>query len=135
MDEPGGNVQIVRWLFEAFRSYARGELASLEPTLRELCSSDILVGPSSALASGNVGPFRGQEEMLRVQADVAARWPDFDVIAEEYVDLPPSAVLVLGKVRARREDGSGYAVEIGWISWLRRTGSSRSTPTRASSGR
>ena len=39
-------------------------------------------------------------------------------MADEYVDLPPSTVVLLGKVRAKRGDGEGYAVEIGIVNRL-----------------
>jgi len=43
----------------------------------------------------------------------------FRIEVEEYVDVPPSTVVVLGKVAARREDGSGYAMEVGIVNRLR----------------
>jgi ketosteroid isomerase-like protein len=34
---------------------------------------------------------------------------------DEYVDVPPSIVVLLGKLAARRDDGSGYAMEFGLV--------------------
>jgi hypothetical protein len=36
-------------------------------------------------------------------------------MADEYVDVSPNTVALLGLVRAKRGDGSGYAVEIGIV--------------------
>jgi len=74
--------------------------------------------PSSALASGDAGPFRGRRAVLGQFAGIAQRWTDFEIIADEYVDVPPSTVVLLGKVRAKRGDGEGYAVEIGIVNRL-----------------
>lgn len=109
------NVGVVRRFFEAATGYIRGQRGPFEAALEELCAVDIVVVPSSALASGDSGPFRGFESLLRQQEEVARQWPDFDVMVDEYVDLPPNTVVLLGKVAARRGDGSGYAVEIGIV--------------------
>jgi ketosteroid isomerase-like protein len=114
----GRNVEAVRRLYEAGRDYVKGEREPFEAAVRELCAPDILVVPSSALASGSSGPFRGREGFLRQQQAVARRWPEFEIIADDFVDVPPSTVVVLGKVAARRGDGSGYAAEIGVVNRL-----------------
>jgi ketosteroid isomerase-like protein len=118
MGDDGPNVDAVRRLFEAGRDYVNGEREPFEAALSDLCARDVVFVPSSALASGSAGPFRGRESVLRHQQAVTRRWPEFEVIADDYVDVPPSTVVVLGKVAARRGDGSGYASEIGLVNRL-----------------
>jgi ketosteroid isomerase-like protein len=116
MAESGRHVEIVRRVFEASReAYLSGERAPFEAAVREAYSPDAVIVPSSALASGSAGPYYGREGVVGQQDAVAARWPDFELIPEEYVDVPPDTVVVLGKVAARRGKGSGYAVEIGCV--------------------
>lgn len=49
--------------------------------------------------------------------DVVRR-SEFEICADDYADVPPSTVVLLGKVRAKRGNGSGYAVEIGIVNRL-----------------
>lgn len=110
------HVDAVRRVFETASAYIRGERGAFEAALDELCADDLVVVPSSALASGDSGPFRGKEHLLRQQEAVGREWPDFDMIVDDYVDVPPNTVVLLGRVAARRGDGSGYAVEVGIVS-------------------
>jgi ketosteroid isomerase-like protein len=118
MAPDGPNVEAVRRVFDTAREYINGNHEPFEQAVREICAPDILVVPSSALASGSVGPFRGRDSVLSRQAAVAGRWAEFDIITEEYVEVPPSTVVMLGKVAARRGDGSGYAAEVGVVNRL-----------------
>jgi ketosteroid isomerase-like protein len=118
MGSDRGNVEAVQRVFETGREYLNGDHEPFEQAVRELCAPDIVVVPSSALASGSVGPFRGRDSILRRQAAVASRWAEFDIITEDYVEVPPSTVVMLGKVAARRGDGSGYAAEVGVVNRL-----------------
>jgi ketosteroid isomerase-like protein len=113
--DPGDNVEIVRRVVQAGRGYIRGEQATFEQAVRELVSEDVLVVPSSALASGTAGPFRGHEGVIRQQAAIASLWPNFDFFVDEFVELPPNTVVVAGKVVADRGNGVGYAAEIGMV--------------------
>src|SRR5689334_2013325 len=113
--QSGSHLDAVRLLFETGQDYIRGDRAAFEATVRDVCDPEILVVPSSALASGNIGPFRGHEGVLWQQAAVAERWADFELIADAYVEVSPNTVVLLGKVRARGGDGSGYAVELGIV--------------------
>jgi len=115
MAEGGGNVEAVRRFFEAARAYLHGDREPLETALRELCAPAVVAVPSSALASGETGPFRGRHAVLGQFAAIAERWPEFEIMADEYLDVSPNAVVLLGMVRAKRGDGSGYAVEIGIV--------------------
>jgi ketosteroid isomerase-like protein len=116
MGEPGRNVEIVRKIFGAAQdAYVSGDSAPFEAAVREVFSPEIVIVPSSALASGSAGPYRGRDGVLRQQDAVSARWQDFQVTPEEYIDVPPDTVVMLGKVAARRGKGSGYAVEIGCV--------------------
>jgi hypothetical protein len=72
--------------------------------------------PSSALASGNAGPYRGPDGLIEQQRDVAGRWHEFDIAPDDFVEVPPDTVVMLGKASARRGDGSGYAMELGIVS-------------------
>jgi ketosteroid isomerase-like protein len=119
MDEDRHNLQVVRRVCESGQRCIRGEQGPFEEALEEFCASDIVVVPSSALASGDVGPFRGRERVLEHQQAVGRRWEEFRLDVDEYVDVPPSTVVILGKVAARRDDGSGYAMELGIVSRLR----------------
>jgi ketosteroid isomerase-like protein len=109
------NVDAVRRFFDATTDYLRGNGEPLEAALSELCAPDVVAIPSSALASGDTGPVRGRRAILGQFAAIAKRWTDFEIMADEYVDVPPSTVVLLGKVRAKRGDGEGYAVEIGIV--------------------
>jgi hypothetical protein len=113
--EASRRVDAVRRIFESGQEYIRGRPEEFEAAVAEHCASDIFVVPSSALASGNVGPFRGHEAVLRQQEAVGRRWADFSLMVDDYVYVPPDTVVLLGRVRARRGDGSGYAVELGII--------------------
>jgi ketosteroid isomerase-like protein len=115
----GRNLDAVKRFLEAARDSIGGESGPFEEALEELCASDIVMVPSSALASGDVGPFRGREGVLEYQEAVGRRWGEFRIDVEEYVDVPPNTVVVLGKVAARRDDGSGYATELGLVNHLR----------------
>lgn len=115
MTPPSANVKAVRRFFEATSDYLTANPEPLEAAVRELCAPDVIAVPSSALAAGDTGPFRGREEVLGVFAAIAERWSDFEIMADEYVDVPPNTVVLLGKVGAKRGDGSGYAVEIGIV--------------------
>jgi ketosteroid isomerase-like protein len=115
MAGPRDNVEIVRRVFEAGRQYIRGERGPFEGAVRELVAEDAVVLPSSALASGTTGPFRGREEIIRQQDAVASLWPSFDFLADEVDEVRPDTVVVIGKVTASREDGVGYAAEIGMV--------------------
>jgi hypothetical protein len=110
-----GHVEAVRRLFETGRAFLRGDRRAFETAVREICDPEVLVVPSSALASGNMGPFRGHDGVLSNQAAVADRWGDFDLIADDYVEASSNTVVLLGKIRARGDDGSGYAVEVGIV--------------------
>jgi ketosteroid isomerase-like protein len=109
------NLDLVRRLFEASQDYLRGERAPFEAAVEELCSAEILLVPSSGLASGDPGPYRGRESLIRQQAAVRERWAGFEVTPDDYVEVPPSTVVMLGKLAARRGDGSGYATEVGIV--------------------
>ncbi len=113
--EGSARIEAVRRLFESGQRYIRGDRAEFEAAVAEYCAPDIVVVASSALASGNIGPFRGHEGVLRQQEAVGRRWADFSLIVDDYVYVPPDTVVLLGRVRARRGDGSGYAVELGII--------------------
>ncbi|HEY2602150.1 MAG TPA: nuclear transport factor 2 family protein [Thermoleophilaceae bacterium] len=116
MDCNGPNCDAVRRLFELGMEYIKGgEPEDVEATLRELCATDILLVPSSALASGDPGPFRGPEGVMRQYDGIARHWKDFDVTVDDYVEVPPSTVVLLGRLAARRDDGSGYAMELGMV--------------------
>ena len=119
MDRDGRNLHAVQRVIETGQDCIRGERGPFEDAVAEFCASDIVVAPSSALASGDVGPYRGREMLLEHHRAVGRRWEVFRIEVEEYVDVPPSTVVVLGKVAARREDGSGYAMEIGIVNHLR----------------
>jgi ketosteroid isomerase-like protein len=112
------NLEVVRRVFETGSGYIRGERGPFEAAVEELCAPDILVVPSSALASGDAGPFRGRDSLLHQQEQVGRQWAAFEVTAEDYVEVPPSTIVVLGKIAARREDGSGYAMEVGVVNRL-----------------
>lgn len=114
--EESRRIDAVRRIFESGQDYINGNPEEFEAAVADHCADDVLVVPSSALASGNIGPFRGHEGVLSQQAAVARRWADFSLTVDEYVDVPPDTVVLLGRVRARRGDGSGYAVELGIIS-------------------
>jgi ketosteroid isomerase-like protein len=118
MGGSSANVETVRRFFDATSDYLRGNREPLETALRELCAPDVFAMPSSALASGDAGPFRGRAAILGQFAGIAQLWTDFETTADAYVDVPPSTVVLLGKVRARRGDGEGYAVEIGIVNRL-----------------
>jgi ketosteroid isomerase-like protein len=115
MADPGRNVETVQRVFEAGRDYIRGDRDGFREAVRELCREDIVAVPSSALASGSAGPFRGREGVLRQQEAIASLWPDFDMLVDDFVDVPPSTVVILGKVAASRANGVGYAVELGMV--------------------
>ena len=110
-----GNLEAVRRLFETGRDYIKGDREAFEAVVREVCAEDVEVMPSSALASGDAGPFYGHRGLLSQQAGVADRWADFDITPEDYVEVSPNVVVLLGKVSARRGDGSGYAMELGIV--------------------
>jgi len=115
MTAPSANVQAVRRFFEATSEYLSGNPEPLEDAVRELCAPDVVAVPASALASGDTGPFRGQQTVLGAVAAITERWSNFDIMADQYVDVPPNTVVLLGTVRAKRGDGSGYAVEVGIV--------------------
>ena len=119
MERDGHNLHAVQRIIETGLDCIRGERGPFEDALAEFCSSDVVVVPSSALASGDVGPYRGRERLLEHNQAVGRRWEVFRIEVEEYVDVPPNTVVVLGKVAARREDGSGYAMEVGIVNRLR----------------
>jgi ketosteroid isomerase-like protein len=116
MDDGAPRVDAVRRLFETGRRFVNGDRTPFEEAVRELCSEDLVVVPSSALASGNAGPYRGPEGLIAQQRGVAGRWHEFDIAPDEFVEVPPDTVVMLGKARARRGDGSGYAMELGIVS-------------------
>jgi ketosteroid isomerase-like protein len=118
MDEGARNVEAVRRFLEATTAFLNGDRAGLEAAAQELCAPDVVAVPSSALASGDTGPFRGREAVVQQFAAIGERWPEFEIVADDYVDVPPSTVVLLGKVRAKRGDGLGYAVEIGIVNRL-----------------
>jgi ketosteroid isomerase-like protein len=109
-------VEAVRRVVETAQDFIRGAREPFEEALEELTTEDLLVVPSSALASGDSGPFRGRDSLVHQQEEVARQWPEFELIVDEYLDVPPNTVVTLGKVAARRGDGSGYAVEVGVVS-------------------
>jgi ketosteroid isomerase-like protein len=116
MSPPGHNVQAVRRLFEAGADYMdSGERQPFEAALQELASSELVFVPSSALASGDPGPFRGHEGLIRQHDAIGREWEDFDVTVDDYVEVPPSTVVLLGRLTARRDDGAGYAMELGMV--------------------
>src|SRR5690242_18826341 len=110
MDDGARRVAAVRRLFETGRRFVNGDRAPFEEAVRELCAPELVVVPSSALASGNAGPYRGPEGLIAQQSDVAGRWHEFDIAPDEFVEVPPDIVVMLGKATARRGDGSGYAM-------------------------
>lgn len=114
-----GNLAVVRHFWEASADYIRGNHGPFETALLELCAPDIVMVPTSSLPSGDPGPFHGRESLLRQQQEVTQIWSDFELSTEEYVEVTPSTVVMLGKVAARRQDGSGYAMEIGIVNRLR----------------
>jgi ketosteroid isomerase-like protein len=115
MGANGRNLEIVRAFFDASRAYFRGEHERFEAAVAEHCRGDITMMPSSALATGHPGPFRGHGDLISQQNSVRDLWPDFDVSVDEFVDVPPNAVVALGRVSARKGNGVGYAMEIGII--------------------
>jgi len=64
MADPGSNVEIVRRVFGTGRDFIRGERGPFEEAVKQLVSEDVVVMPSSALASGTAGPFRGQAGVI-----------------------------------------------------------------------
>ncbi len=118
MRDNGHNLEVVRRVFEAGNAYIRGEREPFERAVEELCARDILVMPSSALASGDPGPIRGRDAFLRQQAAVGANWSKFEVTADDFVDVPPSTVVILAKISATGSDGTGYASEVGIVNRL-----------------
>jgi hypothetical protein len=118
MSVNGRNLEVVQRVFDTGNDYIHGEREPFERAVEELCARDILVVPSSALASGDPGPFRGREAFLRQQAAVGDTWADFQVTADDFVEVPPSTVVILAKISARGDDGSGYASEVGIVNRL-----------------
>ncbi|HKN94608.1 MAG TPA: nuclear transport factor 2 family protein [Thermoleophilaceae bacterium] len=113
--EGSERIAAVRRIFESGQDYIRGDREEFEAAVAEHCAPDVVVVPSSALASGHIGPFRGHDGVLWQQEAVGRRWADFRLTIDDYVEVPPNIVVLLGRVRARRGDGSGYAVELGII--------------------
>jgi ketosteroid isomerase-like protein len=115
MRSGGDNVEIVRRVFETGRNYIRGERRPFEEAVQEVVSEDVVIVPSSALASGTTGPFRGHQGIIDQQKAVASLWPNFDFHVDEIVEVPPHTVVVVGRVSANRGNGVGYAAEIGMV--------------------
>ncbi len=118
MGRDGRNVEAVRRIMETGQECLEGIAGPFEAALEEHCASDLFVVPASALAYGDPGPFRGRERLLEHQRAMRERWADFRVTADEYIEVMPSTVVVLGTVAARRQDGSGYAMEFGIVNRL-----------------
>jgi ketosteroid isomerase-like protein len=114
----GRNIEAVRRIMETGQACVEGIVGPFEAALEEHCAADLVAVPASALAYGDPGPFRGRERLLEYHRAMSERWADFRVMPDEYVEVTPTTVVVLGKVSARSQDGSGYAMEFGIVSRL-----------------
>jgi ketosteroid isomerase-like protein len=105
------NVEVVRALFDAYRSRAIDAAV-------ELAHPDIEVRPS-IVGGPESSVYRGRDGFRTFLADVEAAWADFRIEVEEFRDLG-ATVLALGRSFARGE-GSGVVVEAttGWVAVVR----------------
>jgi ketosteroid isomerase-like protein len=111
----GNNVEIVLRVTGTSHDFITGDREPFERAVKELMSEDVLVMPSSGLASGTSGPFRGHAGVFRQHTAIASLWPNFTFVIDEIVEVPPNTVVLIGRVSANRANGVGYAAEIGMV--------------------
>ena len=112
------NVDVVDRIYSLARDYLSGDAEALR-RIPPLFARDAELLPSSALASGSVGPYRGAEGMLEWLEAVRAQWASFDIHVDELIDVPPDRVLAVGHSSAGNADGRGYAGAMGQVWELR----------------
>jgi len=115
MEVPRPDVEVVRGIYNAVRDYLRGDREGAGRRLEELIAPSASMVPSSALASGSVGPSRGAQGMVALLSEAQERWSMFEPVADEFIFASPDTVVVLGRVSASRPGGQGYAVTVGQL--------------------
>jgi ketosteroid isomerase-like protein len=105
--ERGGNIGLVRRLYEAFA--ARDATALLEVVDPEI----EFFGPTATVL--NEGRcYRGHEGMLRYLRDVEALWEEL-VVAPDKLREVGSHVVAMGRVRGRARDGFEIDTAAAWV--------------------
>jgi ketosteroid isomerase-like protein len=115
MEGSAPNLDLIRRVYELGRRYLEGDRQPLKSAVADLFAPDVEVVPSSALASGTVGPYKGHDGIRRWMADIGQTWDQFETRDEHWLEVPPDRVVVLGTIVAGRPAQHGYAVKVGWI--------------------
>ena len=113
------NLELVDRVFGLVRGYLSGQTDEAARRLPRLFARDAVFVPSSALASGSVGPYRGAEQILEFLDATRSQWSRFEIHADELMEVPPNRVVALAHTSAMRADGRGYAGSIGQVWELR----------------
>jgi ketosteroid isomerase-like protein len=109
----GGNIDIVRRVFEAF------ERRDVE-ALVALCAEDIVFEPVTARIAAGGEPYRGHDGMRAYLADVARVWQELRPEPTAYHEGAGGVVVATGRIYAW---GVGRVIDspAGWV-WLVRDG-------------
>jgi ketosteroid isomerase-like protein len=121
MGSSRSNVEVVRRVYALVADYLDGRGEGTERALGSLLSPELVLTPSSALSSGTIGPYRGLDGFMEWLNGVREQWASFDMHADEYLESPPDAVVMLGRNVASRPGEQGYAVAVGHV-WRFRGG-------------
>jgi ketosteroid isomerase-like protein len=101
-----GSPQIER-VRTAYAGFAKGDLA----TLLEMLDERIEWDASGALL--HTGIYRGRAGVLEYLGKFGDVWEEFQLVAEEFLEMGPDLVIVHGYVRGRPK-GGGEVIEAGF---------------------
>jgi ketosteroid isomerase-like protein len=94
----------------AYRAFADQDFAGL----RELSDPEIEVHTVTGAVAGREEPYRGHAGLEQYLCDVGEVWDEIELYPHEFLELDGERVLVLGRVRAKRE-GSTIDTPNAWL--------------------
>ena len=83
----------------AYRAFADRDLAEL----RQLSHPEIEVYAVTGVVAGSAQPYRGADGLAQYIHDVEQVWDEITLTPQQFDELPDGRVLVLGRVRVRRD--------------------------------
>jgi ketosteroid isomerase-like protein len=100
----------------AYRAFAAQDVEQLTA----LSDPDVELHTVTGAVTGRAEPYRGRAGLADYLRDVSAVWDEIELYPHEFLELEDGRVMVLGRVRARRE-GSTIDTPNAWL-WEFREG-------------
>ncbi|MDX6632929.1 MAG: hypothetical protein QOG26_934 [Solirubrobacterales bacterium] len=71
--------------------------------LAELCHPEVELFTVTAVIAGHPGPYVGRVGLAQYVSEVDEVWDDIELTPTEFLEVSNDRIMVLGRVRARRE--------------------------------